>query len=807
MLFNYLKVAWRNLNRHRTYSLINIIGLSVGMTACILIAIFIRHEMSYDQSVPESENIYRVITYWNGYEEPRINAHMPPPLAAAAMQTFEQIDQGGRILFIGDRNQVRVSTEPTEYFESGKFALADPSILNIFQIPMVYGNRGEALSRPNTVVISERVAQKYFGNANPIGSSIIVNGFEESPLEITGVMEDFPSNSHLEYDFFQSLTAFEFYPGEQDIWTNNNYFTYLKLHQGVDGDAFENTLSSVMMEKFLIPAWRDRSAAEVTAHSNNNFELQPISDIHLNSSEITDRHSRGDKKIVWLFGSISLFILIIASINFINLSTAKAANRSKEVGLRKVIGSMRRQLVQQFLTESILMTLLAFVLGFVLAHSIMPYFNVLSGKDLVFPLDDPLFLAGGVGISILVGLLAGLYPAIYLSGFDPIHVLKGKLSNGRQSSDFRSALVVFQFTTSIILIVSTLVINKQLHFILNQKIGYDKDQVIQLHGTNMIGDQEKIRSFKEELKSVQGIENVTISTYLPIEGTSRNSSGFVIEGRKDQQEPVYAQAWTVDYDYLETLGMQLVAGRNFSESRSTDAAAVIVNESLVKMLGLENPIGHHIERNNAFEIIGIVEDFNFETLQKAVDPLVMFVGYGANSIMSLKVSSQDMPTLVGQIESKWQQFAPQMEFRYTFMDDSYAAMYDDVNRTRKIFSSFSILALLVACLGLFALSAFMVDQRKKEISIRKVLGASVQSILTLVTRQFVALVVIALLIAVPVAYYLMQQWLDNYAFRTDLSVDVFFIAGISALFIAILTMSYHAFKSALLHPADNLRDN
>ena len=534
------------------------------------------------------------------------------------------------------------------------------------------------------------------------------------------------------------------------------------------------------------------------------MHLQPLSQIHLHSSDIDDYHRRGDIRFVWLFGAVALFILVIACINFINLSTAQSANRALEVGLRKVVGSERGALIGQFLTESILITAIAFILGIALAALLLPYFNSLAGKELTFPWQMVWFVPVLLGAALLIGLVAGTYPAFYLSGFNPIQVLKGKISKGTRSSGLRGSLVVFQFTVSIILIVGTLIINQQMDYILTQKVGYDRSQVIEIFGTNMLG--EKLETFKAELKSITGVENASVSDFLPIEGTKRNGNTFYGEDKGKDDRGIPGQAWDVDEDYLSTLGMKLVQGRNFSKDRPTDRQTTIINQTMAEKLNMDNPVGKNLLRfGDKYEIIGVVEDFNFRTMQEKIEPLALFY-YTSPSITTVKANTGDMPQLLAALEVKWKEFAPSLAFRYAFMDQSYASMYENVQRVKRIFTSFAILAILVACLGLYALSAFMVEQRSKEMSIRKVLGASMQNIFQLLTRHFLGLIAISLILAIPIAYYLMQKWLEDYVYRTEISWWIFAVAGLMAISITILTISYHAVKSALMDPVQSLRN-
>ena len=608
---NYLKIAWRNILKAKGFSFINIAGLSIGISACILIAVYIIHETSYDKFVPNSENIYRVVNSINLGNGTERGVHFSANFARTVDADFDEVEKAGRImdndLFYGaGANEIQINDQEMQHHEDG-FAYADQEVLDIFSIPMVFGDTKTALTEPKSIVISESVSKKFFKDQNPVGSVIYLNGNREDPRRITAVMRDFPTNSHLDYKYFLTMKGVEFGKGEQDRWVQSNYKTYLQLRPDTNVEEFDKTLSSTVIIQYLKPAMLAMGMTMAEGLEDKaELYLQPMTDIHLYSANIgSESGFRNDIKIVWIFGTVALFILVLASINFVNLSTSKSANRAKEVGLRKVVGSSRMNLILQFLAESILLTLMAFIVGLILAESIMPLFQEMTGIALTIPWSNPLFLPILLVAALLVGGLAGFYPSIYLSAFSPIHVLKGRLRLGSKSGGFQSSLVVFQFSISIILIIGTLVINKQMSHILNSKVGFEKEQVIQLYGTNMLGDQDQV--FKEELSRISGIESVTISDFLPLAGTKRNGNQFTKEGRDNIDESISGQVWQVDEDYLETLGIELIAGRNFDKNIASDKKATIVNEEMVKELALEDPIGKKISRyGEVNEIIGVV---------------------------------------------------------------------------------------------------------------------------------------------------------------------------------------------------------
>jgi putative ABC transport system permease protein len=807
MLNNYFKVGSRSMLRQKMFSSIKIGGFALGIAACLLIGLFIRQELSYDQHYPDKDRIYRVIRCDNGDRGFIRQVWMEAPFARALEESFPEVEKTGRLnpgaLFGAGANQVRRADKVENFYEEG-FAYADQSLLDIFDIQMVYGSASHALAEPNSIVISKSKAYKYFPNEDPVGKILVLNNNEDRSFTIGGVMEDLPGNSHLQFDFLMTMTEREFGRGEQNNWRATNYPTYVLLRRGADPGALEEKMLSLVKTHHL-PDWINYGIVDAEKYvARLSFQLQPVADIHLRSGDIYDIVPRGDIKLIWLFGGVAAFILVIACINFINLSTARSANRAREVGMRKVVGSFRGQLVRQFLAESLLFSMLSFVIGVLLAVLFLPYFNELSGKSLVFPWHEwwlfPLLIAA----LFIVGILAGLYPSFYLSSFQPIQVLKGSLSKGSSNASLRSLLVVFQFTASIVLIIGTLVIYRQMNFILNTKLGFDKDQVLLIHGTNTLGNQ--VNTFKDELLEIPDVKSVSLTDYLPVSGTKRNGNGFWKAGEVQTEKPVFGQMWRVDHDYLKTMGMAVVEGRDFSVQIASDSQAMVINERMAHELFQGQALGRSIVNGGGppWTIIGVVEDFHFESLKEDIRPLAMVIGTNSN-ITSVKVNTADMPSFLGSVENVWKKFLPHQPLRHTFMDESFARMYEDVQRMGRIFTTFAVLAIVVACLGLFALSAFMVEQRGREISIRLVLGASMKNVFRLLTQNFLMLVLISFVIAAPMAWYLMNRWLEGYKYKIDISWDVFAGAGLIAMAIALFTISYQAVHAAITNPVKNLR--
>jgi putative ABC transport system permease protein len=808
MLENYLKIAWRNLLRQKMYSIIKIGGFAVGIAACMIIALYVQQELTYDQHYKDQDRIFRVVRANTFKGERSHNVHFPAPFAQALREDFMEFEKVGRFNFTpffgAGENEIRRIDAQESTHEEG-FVYMDQALLDIIQPDFISGSPTRALASPNTIVLTKSKAQKFFPYEDPLGKIFILNNDEKRLYTVTGVIDDAPVTSHLQYDFIMTLSGKEFYDGEQSNWSNSNYPTYVKLLPGVDLLSMQKKLSSVIEKYFLPEAIKNGEPSAIEWTKSLSFELQPLDEVYLNLDNIGDGLPHGDVRYISLFSGIALFILIIACINFINLSTARSASRAKEVGLRKVVGSMKRNLIGQFLTESIVLSIISFVAGLLLTATALRYFSFLFGKSLSFPLQSWWVLPLLAGCAVCIGLIAGLYPALYLSSFKPSEVLKGNKSLGVKYSGLRSSLVIFQFTVSIVLIVGTLIIGKQMDFMLNKKLGFDKEQVLLLQGTHTLND--KITTFKEELLRVPGVRSATISGYLPGEGAKRNQNQFSIEGEpRIMEQTVGAQRWEIDHDYVKTMGLQLLEGRDFSAEIASDSQAFIVNRSMARALNLKNAIGTVIT-NGYFKlpIIGVIDDFHSESLKEKIEPLCLQIGRSSSTIAA-KINTADMPSLISDVSRVWKKFSVNQPIRYTFLDQTYARMYDDVQRMGNIFSSFAVLAIVVASLGLFGLSTFMIEQRNKEISIRLILGASLNNILRLVTLNYIKLVLIAIVLATPLSIFFMQEWLKEFAYRIDITWQFFAAAGIISLSIALITISYQSIRAALTNPVNSLRE-
>jgi putative ABC transport system permease protein len=787
------------------YSLINVAGLAIGMASCLLILMFVHDELSYDAFNKKANRIYRVAaSFFYGGRNFDI-AVAPAPTAQVLIDEFPEVEnavrfrQRGRYIFrYGDSN-----------FRERRVSYVDPSFFQIFSIPLLKGNPDTALNDPNSLILSQNTAQKYFGAEDPVGKTLRLN--DQTDYKVTGVFEEIPGNSHFHFDIFISMTSLA--ESKSKSWMSQNFQTYILLHEGANPASVEAKFPDMLI-KYMGPqieAFMGKSMEKLMEENelSGEFFLQPLRDIHLHSDLIAEMEATSDIKYIYIFTAIALFILIIASINYMNLSTARSAGRAKEVGIRKVLGSFRSQLIRQFLTESMMLCLVSLVVALGLVRLALPYFNRLSGKALTIAnLGNPAMVGALVLVAIIVGILAGSYSAFFISAFQPVNVLKGRLKSTVKTGWLRSGLVVFQFAASTILIIGTFVVYDQLHYIQNKKLGYDKEQVIILNNTYLLGDQAE--TFKNQMLAYPQFIDATVSDYLPVP-SNRNNSSVLPEGERDSKKATSMQNWIVDYDYIPTLGMKIAAGRNFSREYSTDNGAAIMNQAAAKQFGWEQPVGKRVGRLisekgdiGLYEVIGVVEDFHFETLKETIGPLVMFLGE-SNGNISFRVEVKDISGAIGLLQQEWKKFLPLQPFEYNFLDERFADMYRTEQRIGRIFGVFAGFAIFIGCLGLFALAAFTAEQRTKEIGIRKVLGATAANIIRLLTKEFVILIAVANVIAWPVAFWVMRGWLEDFSYRVSLSVWVFVGAALLTLFISLLTVSYQAVKAALSDPAISLR--
>ncbi len=807
MFKNYFNVTVRNLIKHKFYSFINILGLTAGVSCFLMILLYVADEISYDNYHPDVDQIYRLdfLGTINGNTFNTCLASVPA--AEAMVNDYPEVVEAVRIRQRSEYLVQKLGSEQT--FKEKRVVFADSNFFSFFKLPVIQGNPSDMLKGPDKVAISASVAKKYYGNNDPVGETLVFGN--DYKYVVSGVFEDIPRNTHFHFDFLLSMASLE--ESRMTMWLSFNFVTYLKLQEGASATGLQSKFPA-LVEKYIGPEVEQFMGMDLeTFYSSGNaagYSLFPVRDIHLFSDKLGELDANGDINYVYLFSAIAFFIMLIACINFMNLSTARSANRAKEVGIRKVLGAYRHLLVKQFLVEALVLSLVSFVLAYGVCFALLPSFNDLSGKELVYnDLLSPAFLGLMFALMIGVGLLAGSYPALYLSKFRPSETLKGKITLGMKSGMIRSGLVVFQFSLSIIMIVGTAVVFDQLEYIQNKKLGYDKDQVLMITDAWLMGD--KLESFKNEVTASTNVKGGTITSYLPV-GTNSNNTIF-FEGMDPQNETHIISNWRIDHDYISTLGMNIIEGRDFSRDMQSDSTAIILNEAAVKEFGFDDPIGKTISTYGGdeqetivepYKVIGVVEDFHYESLRATIYPMVLYLGR-SRGYVSFKLAGNDLNTTIDFIRAKWDEFAPGKPFQYSFMDQRFNSIYEAEQQIGKIFGVFAALAILIACLGLFGLAAFTAEQRNKEIGIRKVLGASVVGIMALLSKEFLKLVLIAFVIAAPLAYFGMDKWLSDFAYRTDLSANTFIISGILAIVVAWLTMSYQTMRAARSNPVRSLR--
>ncbi len=784
MIVNYLKIAFRNMKRHKGYSFINIAGLAIGMAICILILLWVQDELNFDRFHENAENIYRV--YMNDQNYGVVWPIVSIPVGPALKQEFPEVIDSVRVIdFSG-----LVTWEEKKYDEIG--AYVDPSFFEIFSFPFVKGDSKTALLAPSSIVITQEMAKKFFGTEDPLGKNLKLN--DTLDLTVTGVIKDMPQNSHIHFAFLLPFDIFEKRDREPTHWGRFQIYTYVMLQDSTPFKDFENKIVGLLQEH--------------NVGEGPKLGLEPLTRIHLYAVD-----GGGDMRYVYVFSIIAVFILVIACINFMNLTTARSSTRAKEVGMRKVTGAQRADLIKQFMGESVLFSLIALALATVLVILILPAFNILADKQLALNTQGNWnSILGFVGIALFTGLLAGSYPALFLSSFKPVNILSGSLiptSKRTKKTVFRKALVVLQFSISVFLIISTFVIFKQLHFIRNRNLGYQKEHIVTIPLRGNAAQQYE--AFKSELSRDSRISHVAATSELPIL-IGYVHIGYDWEG-KDPEKRARMNELLVDHDFIETMNMTVVQGRGFSKDYATDASeACIINEAAVKAMEIESPVGKRFsapahEGMRDYTIIGVVKDFHFRPLHDEIDPLVMFIAPEKFNFLCIRVRSDisDLPGTLGYIESVWNKFTPSFPFKYNFLDSTFDKLYKSEQKTGSVFGYFTFLAIFISCLGLFGLASQMTEMRTKEIGIRKVFGASVSGITLLLSKDFLKWVVVANVIAWPTAYFAMNKWLQNFAYRTSFGIEIFFLSGLLALVIALITVSFQSIKAAVADPVDSLR--
>ncbi len=794
MFMNYLRVAWRTIKRHKGYSFINIAGFAIGMACCLLILIYVRHELSYDTYHKDTERIYRIVQDIRTQTANRVFAPISPMVAPTLKGDFPQVENSARIIPARSRLVKRGDI----VFYEDRFMYADQELFDILTIPFIQGNSQEALIRPQTLVISQRMAQKYFGQANVVGKTLEIN---QEAYEITGVVTNSPENTHLKYDFMVSMKTLSDW-NEMSNWYSTMFFTYLKVKPNVDMEEFSQQVSR-LADKYV---GEQLSIWGTTYH----YFLQPLSSLHLHSRLRYEIEPPGNPVYIYIFSMVGLFILLIACLNFMNLSTARAANRAKEVGLRKVVGAQRPQLISQFLGESLLVVFFSLGLAMVIVKFSIPILHNLAGTLLSFnELLNPGMLFILIGGGILIGLIAGLYPAFVLSAFRPVVTLKGATTVGTRSVSLRTVLVVVQFAISVVLIIGTLLMYRQFNFLKNQYLGFEKEQklVLPLRGGIII--QENYKTIKDLFSKHPSINGATVSSSVPGRGVSNFSIKLV--GEEDDRNQSMFHLY-FDDDFIPDYGIEMVAGRAFQKGTKTDfMGAFLINEAAVKALGWSHPeealgkrlrTGHGVRVN---PIIGVTKNFHYRGLQNEVEPLVMEFLPWTFRYITLSINITNLKEVLAFVESQWQATFPGHPFEHFFLDTDFDRQYRADERVGRIFGIFTLLGLFIACLGLLGLASFTAESRTKEIGIRKVCGASVAGIVVMLSKQFTKWVLLANGIAWPVAYFAMNKWLQNFAYRIKIDIVTFLLSGFLVLGIALLTVSFQSFKAALANPADSLR--
>jgi putative ABC transport system permease protein len=805
MFRNYLKTAARNLLKNKFYTALNIIGLAAGLATCLLILLFVLDELSFDKFNTNAGRIYRVnneVKFGGNYFDVAVG---PALMGSTMVRELPQVEQYTRLRWYGSF----LVKKGNENISEGRVGYADSTLFEVFTLPLIEGNAKNALKEPHSLVITESIAQKYFNTTDVVGKTMVIN--DTSNYKITAVIKNIPQESHFNFDFFVPMA--EDSRNNDDNWLSENWNTYILVRKNADINQLKSQLNP-FLDKHTGPELKAVINQDITEFEKSGgyirANLTPLGDIHLHSNKIGELDGNGNAAFVYIFLVIALLILIIACVNFMNLSTARSSARAKEVGIRKVLGSLKINLVKQFLTESLLVSFVALFFALTFAGLLLPYFDRLTGKNLhAGSLFQPAMLISLVVLMLIVGLLAGSYPAFYLSSFQPIQVLKGKLSAGFKGSWLRNSLVVFQFSISIILIFATIVIYNQLKYIRNKDIGFNRSQVLIVQRTNVLG--ERVAAFKNELLQISGVQNATISSYLPV-NFNRSNDAFFTSPALDQKTAISMQNWNVDENYIPTLDIKMAQGRNFSLQYPTDSTGVIINEAAAKFLSGKDVLNKPLyeiqdiktKSLKTLHIIGVIKNFNFSSLRDVVSPLAFSFGK-SNGCISLRINSADIPEVLTQIKNEWKKMAPGQPFDSSFMDEDFNKLYETEQRTGQLFITFAILAILIACLGLFGLVAYAAEQRTKEIGIRKVLGANAGNIVVMVSNDFLKLVVVALLISSPIAWWAMNKWLQDFAYRVSIGWEVFFIAAFLALMVAMVTVSYQAIKAAVANPVKSLR--
>ncbi len=805
MLRSYIAIALRYLRKNTIFSLLNVLGLAIGLACCILIALFVFDELSYDSYPANSKDIYRVEIHLKANNGIMTYPNVDIAVGEGIKSTFPQVQRYTRFFPVGPGYW----GNGTRLFKEEKIAIADPNFFSFFSLPLVEGDATKALTEPNSIVISRSLAKKYFGDAEAMGKSIM---WGQGLFKVSGVMEPIPDASHFHYDGLISMATLH---PTRYTWSNVQYYTYLQLDKGADPKKIEAGMPK-LVAKYVVPeVQHDEGVSLAEAQKSVNtflFVLQPLRNIHFYGVSSSELEYNSDIKYVYIFSALAVFILVLACVNFTNLSTAIASRRGKEIGIRKVMGSLKSQLVSQFLMEAVLLTFLALLVAIGLVLVLLPYFNQLAGKHFAI---NGLFqfrtLAVLLTLGLVTGICAGGYPAFFLSSFNTIRVLKGAVSAVKGGGiPLRSGLVIFQFFVSTSLIIGTLIVYRQLQYMQEQKLGYDKEQLVFVQDVDLLGDKDARLAFRQQVVQDSRVVGASIGMQIPGNGLMGGALLYPKEKKSGYDAVIPASTFIIDYDYIATMGMKIVRGRNFSRDFPSDSAgAAIINESAVRELGWDHtdPIGKIIvgSNNDEHKVVGVVADFNYVSLKQKIEPLMMLFAREPYGGLIVKVNTREMAGFLKDMEHRWKTLNPGAPFSYYFVDDKFASLYSGEQKTAHLFELFALLAIIIACLGLFGLAAFATEQRAKEIGIRKVLGASVPQMLGLVAKEFLLLVGLSFVLAVPFTWWAMHAWLQDFAYRSPFAGWEFLLPGLMTLLIALITVSSRAVRAALANPIKVLR--
>ncbi|MGN6341554.1 MAG: ABC transporter permease [Ginsengibacter sp.] len=805
MIKNYFKIAFRNITRHKGFSFINIAGLTLGFTACILIGLFVWDENQYDKFLPDGDQVYRVYNHYTNNEGSEDRAPAPPMFATTLKQDFPEVEQTARVLMQPENKTLFEAGNKKIYEQDGYYV--DSTYFDVFPLTFRYGTPLKALNDPSSIVISENMANVFFGNANPVGKQLLM---DKTPFTIKGVFVKNPK-FHMQFNYLVPLAAAHIPPERMQSWQWQQFYNYVKLKRG--------TNVPLLQSKFRADVNQKSASFMKETQSSNKPVFQPLQKIHLYSANFKyDLAQRGNITYIRALTIIAIFILLIACFNFINLATAKSLQRAKEVGVRKTIGADRKQLIFQFIGETVFLTFISILVSIAASIVLLPWLNQFTGKNISLALfANPFVMLLFVMLTLTVGILAGFYPALVLSNFKPLKVLKGTVTDQAAGKTpwLRHALVVVQFTLSVLLIISVVIVFRQVNYLHNKDLGFIKDQIMffPMRGDNMFKNDE---IFKNELLQLPGVSSVSIGYGFPGDAVAGDE---IIVPKNGQEVKQSATQLMVDYDYIKTLGLQLVAGRDFSKSMSMDKDhAWIINETAVKQLGFGSPqnalgkkLSWHVWNNKnpdslkTGQVIGVVKDFNYKSLYDKVETTVLQIFPDAAWKVAVKMKAANMGTTINEVKNIWNHFTPEYPIEYKFLDENFQEMYRSEDKLKSLLSIFTGIAIFVGCLGLFGLAAFTAERRRKEIAIRKVLGASTNGVIMLLSKDFIKLVLISLLIASPVGWYFMNKWLQDFAYRINISWGTFLLAGMLAILLALITISFQAIKAAMANPVKGLR--